>query len=102
MRASGRCCGVAYEAQRLRLEAAECGDETVVTTVRRFGGLGDSLVDEPRLEFKRNQLNTEADQADATAEWLSSQLLRDPDSALLERVAGELTLPDRAVETAAA
>jgi hypothetical protein len=89
-------------AEDLRRQAAESGDETVVVTVRRFGGMGDSLVDEPRLEFKRNQLNIEADQADAKAGWLANQLLREPDSELLARVASELVLPPTLAEMTAA
>ena len=77
-------------AEMLRRQSETVGDETVVTSVRVYGGVGSSGDLEPLLRFKRTLLLEEADQADQRAEWLSNQLLRDPDSALLARVVGEL------------
>jgi hypothetical protein len=59
----------------LRQKAAEAGDETTVVAVRaERPGLGDSF--EPKLEYIRNLLAAEADQADQTVTWLEGYLLR--------------------------
>ena len=62
-------------AERLRQRAAESGDATTIVSVIVRGGQ-DGARTEPRLEFIRNVLKDEADQADQTAalyeSWVSA------------------------------
>ena len=63
-------------AEELRRQADDCGDETVIVPVDRFGGHGDSVEAEPQLRYRRVVLAEEAAAADGKAAWLEGYLLR--------------------------
>jgi hypothetical protein len=91
-------------AERLRLRAAESGDETTVVSVMVQGGVDGARM-EPRLEFTRNVLADQAARADATASHLEGRLLAG-DALAGESLALLVTqlepLPDEALESTAA
>jgi hypothetical protein len=59
----------------LRQRAVEAGDETTIVAVAVQGVLDGARM-EPRLEYVRNLLQAEADQADQTTSWLEGYLAR--------------------------
>jgi hypothetical protein len=89
-------------AQRLRREAEDAGDSTIVVPVRTVGGLdGDSV--EPQLRYRRAVLLESAGQADRRSTWIDGDLARGDalDSQALAALVSQLDpLPDEAAETA--
>lgn len=63
-------------AQRLRQDAKDAGDATVIVPVHRVGGQGDLEDAEPQLCYKRVVLAEQAIAADQRAAWLDGYLAR--------------------------